>query len=156
MTDISIWVSLLGLFRPLISIIALIMRSATPPAGQGSPTARHHIKILKTTDISLWVSIFWLFGPLISIMALDMRSAAPPPSHEHFKITTEISLWVSILGLFGQLISKMPLGFTSAHPLAGQGSPAAPPKFKRHDRYIVMRLFGQLISITPIYLIKKR
>ena len=85
-----------------------------------------------------------------------LRVTRRPPSHQNSKEMTDISSWVSILGLFGQLISKMPLGFTSAHPLAGQGSPAAPPKFKRHDRYIVMRLFGQLISITPLDFIKKR
>ena len=33
MTDISLWVSILGLFRPLISIMLIDFMSADPPAG---------------------------------------------------------------------------------------------------------------------------
>jgi len=56
---------------------------------------------------------------------------------------TDISLWVSILELFGPLISIMPLDFMSADPPTGRGSPAATPKFKRYDRYIVIGIdFG--------------
>ena len=45
MTDISLWVSILGLFGPLISIILLDFTSVAPPAGQGLPAARRHTKI---------------------------------------------------------------------------------------------------------------
>ena len=45
MTDISLWVSILGLYGPLISILLLDFTSAFPPAGQRSPAARRHNKI---------------------------------------------------------------------------------------------------------------
>ena len=73
MTDISLWVSILGLFRPLISIMLLDFMSADLPAGFRSTAARRHNKILK-----LWVSILGLFGPLVSIMPLDLISAYQP------------------------------------------------------------------------------
>ena len=44
-TDISSWVSILGLFGTLIPIMPLDFRSAAPPAVQGSPAARRHTKI---------------------------------------------------------------------------------------------------------------
>ena len=47
MTDISLWVSILGLFGPLISIMTLDFTSAAPPAGQRTPAARRHTKIQK-------------------------------------------------------------------------------------------------------------
>ena len=37
MTNIALWVSILGLFGPLISIMPLDFMSTDPPAGQGSP-----------------------------------------------------------------------------------------------------------------------
>ena len=51
MTDISVWVLILGLFGSLISIMLLDFTSTTPPArqgspaGQGSPAAHRHAKI---------------------------------------------------------------------------------------------------------------
>ena len=45
MTNISLWVSILGLFGPLISIILLDFTSVAPSAGQRSPAARHHTKV---------------------------------------------------------------------------------------------------------------
>ena len=47
MTDVSLWISILGLFGSLISIIALDFTSAAPPAGQRTPAARRHTKIQK-------------------------------------------------------------------------------------------------------------
>ena len=47
MTDISSWVSILGLFGPLISIKPFDFMSAALPAGYGSPTDRRHTKILR-------------------------------------------------------------------------------------------------------------
>ena len=47
MTDISLWVSIFGLFGSLISIIRLYFTSASPTAGQESPTARRHTKMLR-------------------------------------------------------------------------------------------------------------
>ena len=62
---------------------------------------------------------------------------------------TDISLLVSFFGLLGALISIMPLDFTPIAPLAGQGSPAgqwlpaATPKFKEDEKYIIMGIdFG--------------
>ena len=75
--------SILGLFGPLISIVALDNRFAASPAGQGPPADRLHTKIKNTTCILLLVSILGLFGPLISIMALVVRSAAPPVGKGH-------------------------------------------------------------------------
>ena len=45
MTDISLWVSSLELFGPLISIMPLDFMSADPPTGRGSTAARRHTKI---------------------------------------------------------------------------------------------------------------
>ena len=45
MTDISLWVSILGLFGPLIPMMTLDFTPADPPAGQGLPAARRHTKI---------------------------------------------------------------------------------------------------------------
>ena len=39
MTDISLWVSIFGLFGSLISIMSLDFTSAAPPARKGSPAA---------------------------------------------------------------------------------------------------------------------
>ena len=47
MTDVSLWVSILGLFGSLISIIALDFTAPAPPAGQRTPAARRHTKIQK-------------------------------------------------------------------------------------------------------------
>ena len=44
MTDISLWVSILGLFGPLNSMMTLDLPSADPPAGHWSPAARRHTK----------------------------------------------------------------------------------------------------------------
>ena len=66
MTDISLWVSILGLFGLLISIVPLDMRSAdltvgqgTPAAGHGSPAARRHTKILRKRRIYRYGYRFW-------------------------------------------------------------------------------------------------
>ena len=59
LTDISLWVSILGLFWPLISIMPIDRRSAgqeSPAASQGSPAARRHTKILKN-DIYINIGI---------------------------------------------------------------------------------------------------
>jgi len=49
MTDISLWVSIFGLFGSLISIMSLDFTSAagkrTPAAGYWTPAARRHIKM---------------------------------------------------------------------------------------------------------------
>ena len=89
--DISLLVPILGLFGPLISIVALDNSFAASPAGQG-PANRLHTKIKNTTCILLLVSILGLFGPLISIVAFDNRFAAspagqgPPADRLHTKI----------------------------------------------------------------------
>ena len=47
MTYVLSWVSILGLLGPLISIMPSDFTSAAPPAVQGTPAARRHIKIQK-------------------------------------------------------------------------------------------------------------
>ena len=47
MTDIALWVSILGLLGPLIKKMPSDFTSAAPPAGQGSPAARRRTKILR-------------------------------------------------------------------------------------------------------------
>ena len=44
MTNISLWVSILGLFGPLISMMTLDFTSTTPPAGHGSPAVTPKFK----------------------------------------------------------------------------------------------------------------
>ena len=51
MTNVSLWVSILGLLGPLISIMPSDFTFNAPPAGQGSPAARRHTKILRKQQI---------------------------------------------------------------------------------------------------------
>ena len=46
-TDVSLWVLILGLLGPLVSLMPSDFTSAAPPAVQGSPAARRHTKILR-------------------------------------------------------------------------------------------------------------
>ena len=104
MTIIPLWVSILGLFGLLISIISLDFTSAAPPPAKGQPPPAVRPKFSREmTDVSLWVSILGLFGSLISILSLDFTSAAgkrtpaagkrtpaagkrTPAAHPHIKI----------------------------------------------------------------------
>ena len=59
MTDVSLWVSILGLFGPLISIMSKDFTSAAPTADKGSPAARRHTKIFRTQQIYHYGCRFW-------------------------------------------------------------------------------------------------
>ena len=115
MTDISIWVSILGFFGPLISMVTLDLPSADLPAGQRSPAARRHTKFNK---YDRYINIGLDFGVLRAAdfdgdirftnnaIRLDVRRSASrpkvprrPPSHQNSKMMPDISSWVSIFGV---------------------------------------------------------
>ena len=138
MTDISLWVSIFGLFGSLISIIRLYFTSASPPAGQESPPA----VTPKCKEDDRYIVMGINFG-VIHAAEFDnairfyfrrpaRRPGATrrPPSHQSSKKMTNISLRVSILGLFGPMNSIMLLDFTSAAP---------------DDRYILMGIYFGVI-----------
>ena len=122
MTNISLWVSILGLFGLLNSIILLDFTSVAPSAGQRSPATRRYTKT-KEDDryivMGIVFGVIWIadFNNAIRfyvhrparrprVTRWPMVTRRPPP-HQNSKKMTNISLWVSILGLFGPLISMM-------------------------------------------------
>ena len=81
-TDISLWVSLLGLFGPLISIMQLDITSAVPAAGHTKIlVTRCHTKILRKQQIYRYGFDFCV------IVAADFNSAirfyVRPPAASH-------------------------------------------------------------------------
>ena len=126
---VSLWVSILGLLGPLISIMTLDFTSAASPAGQRSPAARRYTKIKEDDRYIVIGIVFWViwiadFNNAIRFYAhrparrqgVTRRSMVTrrPPPHQNSKKMTNISLWVTILGLFGPLISITTLDLMSA------------------------------------------
>ena len=74
MTDISLWVSILGLFGPLISIILLDFPSVAPSAGQRSPATRRYTK---TKEDDRYIVMGIVFGMCEAAGPRQSKAAGP-------------------------------------------------------------------------------
>ena len=87
MTNISLWVSIFGLFGLLISMMTLDLTSVASAAGQRSPAARRHTKIKEddkyiVMGIDLWVIWVADFNNVIRFyVRRQLKVTRRPPSH---------------------------------------------------------------------------
>ena len=87
MTDISLWVSIWGLFGLLISMMTLDFTSVASAAGQRSPAARRHTKIKEDDKYIVMGIDFWViwvadFNNVIRFyVRRRLKVTRRPPSH---------------------------------------------------------------------------